>query len=346
MSPRIEVLPRGSELEWDEFVFGQRDATLCHLAAWRTVVEKAYRLRSLFLLLREDQGIRGILPLVHLRGPLAPNRLVSMPFLDQGGALSDSEDASLLLIEAAAQLARRRGAKGLDLRAPRLGSPSLATTSRRFRFLLSLPASDDKLWKKIGPKVRNQIRKSEKGGLFSEVATASSLPEFYRVFSRNMRDLGSPTHSVGFFRHLAQQLGDRFRLYLTHDAEKRAVAGGVAIYFKGSVTVPWASSLRSARSHCPNHSLYWKILRDARQAGASSFDFGRSTEGTGTFHFKKQWGAEAIPLIWTFLDPLQNPQSDYYLDPRTHSAATQIWRHLPLSVTLKLGPLIRRQLPN
>ena len=346
MAPRIEVLSQRSKPEWDEFVLSSRDATLCHLVAWRAVTEKAYRLRSIYLLLREDQQVRGVLPLVHLRGPLAPNRLVSMPFLDQGGVLSDSDEASIPLIDAAAKTARELGAKGIDLRAPLPMSPEPPETPSRFRFLLSLPASENELWKTIGPKVRNQVRKSEKGGLTTDASNASNLAEFYEVFSRNMRDLGSPTHSMGFFEHLARELGDRFRLYLTHDAGGQPVAGGVAICFRDSVTVPWASSLRSARSLCPNHSLYWKILRDARQWGASVFDFGRSSLGTGTFQFKKQWGAEAIPLVWTFLDPMQNPESDYYFDPRGYSAATKIWRRLPVPLTRKLGPLIRRQLPN
>ena len=345
MPTSIEVLSPGCELEWDEFLLGHRDATLCHLAAWRSVVEKAYRIRSLFLVLREDQQLRGILPLAHLRGPLAPNRLVSMPFLDQGGVLADSEEASALLVEAAAQQARKLGAKGLDLRAPLPSSPKPGETSR-FRLLLPLPASEDELRKTVGPKVRNQIRKSEKGGLASEVVGASSLPEFYAVFSRNMRDLGSPTHSLAFFEAMARELGDRFRLYLTRDADQQPVGGAVAIHFKDSVSVPWASSLRSVRSLCPNHSLYWRILRDTRESGADTFDFGRSSVGTGTFHFKKQWGAEPIPLSWTFLDRMQKPETDYYLDPRTQSAAVQIWRRLPLSLTLRLGPLIRRQLPN
>ncbi len=252
----------------------------------------------------------------------------------------------MLLIEAAAQHARTVGAKGLDLRARPPGLRISTERPSRFRLLLSLPASDDELWKRIGPKVRNQIRKSEKGGLFSDSGNASSLPEFYGVFSRNMRDLGSPTHSLAFFEAMARAFGDRFRLYLTYDADKQPVGGAVAIDFKDCVTVPWASSLRSVRSLCPNHSLYWKILRDARASGAHSFDFGRSSAGTGTFHFKKQWGAEPIPLSWAFLDPMQNPETDYYLDPRTQSAAVQIWRRLPLPLTIKLGPVIRRQLPN
>lgn len=269
-----------------------------------------------------------------------------MPFLDQGGTLSESNEASRLLIEAAAQQAKRLGAKGLDLRAPLSGTPDSTEIPTRFRFLLSLPASDDELWKKVGPKVRNQIRKSERGGLTSDGANNSSLPEFYKVFSRNMRDLGSPTHSLGFFEAIARQLGDRFRLYLTYDADKQPVAGGVAIYFKDSVTVPWASSLRSIRSDCPNHSLYWRILCDARLNGARTFDFGRSSVGTGTYQFKKQWGTEVHPLIWTFLDNNRNLEGDYYLNSQRNSTVVRIWKKLPLAATVWLGPWIRYQLPN
>jgi len=342
----IDILQSEGRAEWDEFVLGQQEATYCHLAGWREVLERSYGLSCFFIQLQDAGELKGVLPLVHLKGPIAPNRLVSMPFLDHGGVLSELEEPAHQLVEFATGLAGRLGTKGLDLRAPLPGTSVPADESARYCLLLRLPESEEKLRKVVGPKVRNQIRKSEKAGLYSKAVGPSQLPSFFRIFSRNMRDLGSPTHSIDFFRSLIEVMDERCRLYLTYDRDERPVAGGIAISFRDTVTVPWASSLRSKRSDCPNHSLYWRILRDSQLQGAATFDFGRSSQGTGTFHFKKQWGTEIHPLEWTFLDNHRNLEKDYYLKPQRHSTVVRIWQRLPLSTTVWLGPWIRRQLPN
>jgi serine/alanine adding enzyme len=345
-SSSIDILQNEGKDKWDEFVLGREESTYCHLAGWRDVLVRSYGLPCFFLQLQDRGKLRAVLPLVHLKGPIAPNRLVSIPFLDHGGILSEVDELTEQLVDFATDLARRLGAKGLDLRAPLLGAYSPADEDSRYSFVLPLPDSEKELWKAVGPKVRNQVRKSEKAGLYSKVVTAEQLPEFFRIFSRNMRDLGSPTHSIAFFRNLLQVMSKQCRLYLTYDKNECPVAGGIAFSFRNTVTVPWASSLRSRRSDCPNHSLYWRVLRDSQIQGARVFDFGRSSQGTGTYQFKKQWGTEIHPLRWTFLDNHRNPEKDYYLKPRRNSIVVSIWRRLPLSTTVWLGPLIRQQLPN
>jgi hypothetical protein len=47
--------------------------------------------------------------------------------------------------------------------------------------------------------------------------------------------------------------------------------------------------------------MYWHMLEQACLAGAKVFRFGRSTPDSGTYHFKKQWGAEPVKLYWYLL---------------------------------------------
>ena len=51
------------------------------------------------------------------------------------------------------------------------------------------------MWEVIDRKVRNQIRKAEKSALTVERGGAELVGEFYTVFTRNMRDLGTPVYS-------------------------------------------------------------------------------------------------------------------------------------------------------
>lgn len=331
---------------WDAFVTSHPAASFCHAFDWSTIVRHAYRKASYFLYAADGRDWVGVLPLVHMKGPLAGNRLVSLPYLDHGGILAATDEVATVLEKAAFRLARQTNAAGLDFRGSSRTTTPAAEESNRFRFLLDLEGSEEKLWQAIGPKVRNQIRKSETSGLVTQRVGNDRLGDFYSIFARNMRDLGSPTHSRRFFSEIFSALESAAALYLTVDAAGSPVAGGVSIAFGDTVTVPWASSLRSARPACPNHSLYWSILRDARGEGAVRFDFGRSSVGTGTFHFKKQWRARPEALRWQFYAADGSKQNEPYLDPRKHSRLAAAWRCLPLSVAGHLGPLVRRQLAN
>ncbi|HVR75161.1 MAG TPA: FemAB family XrtA/PEP-CTERM system-associated protein, partial [Planctomycetota bacterium] len=321
-------------------------ANLGHAFEWKQVMEKAYRKRTCYLAATRSGQWLGILPLVHMRGPLTGNRLVSLPFLDQAGILAASPEAEAALLEAATRFARESGARGIDFRSQASTEPGGSRGPERATLVLPLLASPDDLWKSFSPKVRNQVRKAEKEGLTTEAVEARGLDEFYPVFARNMRDLGSPVHARRFFEMVLEAFGTRAKLYVTRDGQKRAVGGAIALLFRDTVTVPWASSLREAFPSCPNHSLYWKVLSRAVEEGARLFDFGRSHVDSGTYKFKTQWGAQPISLLWTSLDPLGRKEAQKVYKPAEHQRLTSLWSRLPVWLASWLGPRVRRQLSN
>ena len=67
--------------------------------------------------------------------------------------------------------------------------------------LVAVDRDPDELWKAIGAKVRNLVRKAERAGLSARPGDpATDLDAFYDVFARNMRDLGTPVYAAHFFR--------------------------------------------------------------------------------------------------------------------------------------------------
>lgn len=331
---------------WNDFVSHLPAASYCHLFDWFTILSRAYGKTCYYLYSSQGESWTGVLPVVHMKGPLSGNRLVSLPFLDQGGILAACDGAAVALRDAAFGLANEVGAAGLDLR----GSEGLdgrdSPETRRYRFLLRFEGSEERLWEGIGPKVRNQIRKSEKSGLVTHKTDAKGLESFYTIFGRNMRDLGSPAHSFRFFREILSSFGAAASVFVVSRGDGQQVAGAISIRFGDTVSVPWASSLRSARPDCPNHALYWGILRDALEAGVAEFDFGRSSVGTGTFHFKKQWRARAEPLIWRSYDGRKKLERETAWNPDRHAFLVNLWRRIPVPLANRVGPWLRRQIPN
>jgi hypothetical protein len=91
--------------------------------------------------------------------------------------------------------------------------------------------------------------------------------------------------------------------------------------------------------------LYWEIIKFAIDKGVAKLDFGRSTPNEGTYNFKKQWGAQPVPLYWQYLLPSGGKMPDLTPTNPKYQAAIRTWQKLPLPITNLLGPLIVRNIP-
>jgi lipid II:glycine glycyltransferase (peptidoglycan interpeptide bridge formation enzyme) len=90
--------------------------------------------------------------------------------------------------------------------------------------------------------------------------------------------------------------------------------------------------------------LYWSFLKYVSDNNITEFDFGRSSYGEGTYKFKKQWGAEPVPLCWNKI-PIQQTITTEQASSKSsnlRAIVEKIWQKLPLSFTVFLGPKIRK----
>ena len=331
-------------VEWDRYVHSHPASSAYHQWRWRHVFERAFGHETLYLGARENGALVGVLPLVVFRRSLFGTFLVSLPFVNYGGVVARDERISTMLAEAAAAAAKRRGASHVELRHRVRTLVDLPAKSHKVAMLLPLLPDVERAWNALDKKVRNHIRKAEKSDLEVRTGGLEWVPEFYSVFAENMRDLGTPVYPQQLFEQVITTFPQQARIVLvTHRGEP--VAGALSYAFRDTVEVPWASSLRAFRPSCPNHLMYWTIIRQAIADGRRTFDFGRSTPGEGTFQFKTQWGAEAKPLHWEYALlngtrlPDQSPKNPKF------RAAIEVWKRCPLWFTNTVGPRIVRSLP-
>jgi hypothetical protein len=91
--------------------------------------------------------------------------------------------------------------------------------------------------------------------------------------------------------------------------------------------------------------MYWETIRAACAERFERFDFGRSSRDSGTYRFKRQWGAVDSPLYW-YTVPIGRgqvpPRSNGV--SRTAACLAGLWQFLPLTVTRHVGPHVRKYL--
>ena len=338
------------EKSWDRFVELQPRATVGHLRAWGRVIQQAYGHEPIGLAAVDGGDVAGILPLVLVRSRLFGDHLVSMPFLDYGGILIDAEagdpaGVAGALLDAGLEAARARGARSLGLRQFDPIELTAPVTDDRVTMLLPLSTADA-AWKALPSERRNRVRKGEKSGLSAVWGGSELLAGFYDVFAANMRDLGSPVHSRGFFSAMLGGVDDAARVLQVRDRDGRPVGAAVCLFFRDTIAVPWVSSRRDAFALCPNFVLYWEVIRFGCEHGYRTLDLGRSFKNAGTFEFKRQWGATPHPLPWIFRDLVPGAPPSVDRDSHRFHRLVDLWKRLPVPVANLVGPWVRRQLPN
>lgn len=330
---------------WDAYVQANPEASAYHRRGWLDLIGRAFGHEVRPLACVDGDAIRGVLPLVVMRSRLFGTHAVSLPFLNAGGVLADDEGAARELADAAVAVARERRANYLELRHVRRRFPDLGERRHRVAMSLALADSPERQWAALDRKIRNQVRKAEKSSLTVKVGGPELLGDFYGIFARNMRDLGTPVFGRALFEEVLRTFPDNTRVVCV---SRGGVAGAAAIvHWRGAwMEVPWASALRDFNVFAANMLLYWHMLLLAIGQGCRVFEFGRCAPGEGTFHFKKQWGAEPSPLVWEYWMAGGRPASfDLHSGESSYGRAAALWRRLPLGVSTRLGPRIVRGIP-
>jgi len=328
---------------WDEFVAAQPGAAPYLAAAWTRLARRAFGHRTFFIETRGADGqLRGVLPLVQQRGLLG-NFATSIPFFNYGGPLATDGSARDQLIERARDLAMELGCSYLELRDVQPHAALGSTRTDKVSMVLTLPATQAALGKQLGSKLRSQIKRAERESPLTRTGGIELLDDFYRVFASNMRDLGTPVYPKRFFRLILETLPAATALLIVYE-RGRAAAAGFLVFDRGRAEIPWAACLATAKPLGFNMRLYWDALSFAIEKGCGSFDFGRSTRDSGTFKFKKQWGAEPLQLYWHRWERRPRPQ-DARGESRVMRMATAAWSRLPLGIANLLGPIVSPGLP-
>jgi FemAB-related protein (PEP-CTERM system-associated) len=279
-----------------------------------------------------------------MRSILFGNFLISVPFVNYGGLLCKNESAKEQLLGAAERLRQSLGATHVELRHLGRGLNGIESRKHKVSMFLDLAPDLDSQWQVFNAKLRNQIRKAEKGGLYFKLGHLDLVDGFYAVFARNMRDLGTPVYGKSFFRKILEVFPNNTRIFAVY-YKTRMVAAGIGSWFRNTLEIPWASSINDYKALCPNNMLYWEAIRFAIGKGFTKFDFGRSTPDEGTYHFKKQWGAKPVQLYWQYLMAGHGTMPDLSPSNPKYQAAIRFWQQLPVSATKALGPLIVRNIP-
>ncbi|OAN92169.1 hypothetical protein A8B84_16645 [Marinobacter sp. EhC06] len=331
--------------EIDQYVTRHEAGSIWHTPSALDFIVHIYGHSARYLVaMDESNKVIGVFPIVQLNSRLFGNLIVSTPYYNYGGILADSPEVARRLLEEGIRWRNAIGSQSIELR--HVNDSGLDCTKRqdKLTFWLPLPAEEQILWDSFQSKVRAQIRRGEKEKPDFLIGKHELLDEFYRVFARNMRDLGTPVYEKAFFNGLLDYLSDNAWLVVVRIGGQ-PVGCAFITGFGMRMEIPWASTLREYNHTGINMMMYWRILKHAVSNGYQLFDFGRCSKDAGTYRFKQQWGAIPVQLNWEYallegaeppgLNP-NNPKFRFLIG---------VWKCLPVWLSRMIGPPIVKYLP-
>lgn len=339
----VQVCSSEREAAWDEYVARHAEATVFHRAGWKRVIESSTGHAGQYLMALDQDRVVGIYPLFILSTRLFGTLGVSLPFVGYGGIASDGPEAEQALAGEAATLARAAGCDSIELRQRYPLKGAWPTTDRKVVTVIPTAGGAEQTFARLHPNVRNKIRKAEKNGV-SVQQGAEYLPEFYDIYSRNLRDLGTPVITRRFFEAAVETFPRQIRVYRAI-RDGKTIAAKVVAMDPNTCYFTWSASLREELCHAPVHAMNWKAIEDACQAGCARIDLGRSTAESSHQDFKKYWGGETQTLPWAYQLLGRSGVPGLNKENKSFSLAIALWKRLPLGLSRMVGPPIARGLP-
>lgn len=166
--------------------------------------------------------------------------------------------------------------------------------------------SMDELRGALAPHWEQSLRTAEAAGVRVTWGSAADLPEFHRLYAATAARDGFRARPLEYFLRMWQALNaeddDRLRLYLAeYDGE--VLSAALMISVGSRVWHSYAASGRRGRQLRPSSALLWRMLGDARAAGAETYDLRSITPCLtedrllGRLRFKTGTGGRAVEYL-------------------------------------------------
>jgi FemAB-related protein (PEP-CTERM system-associated) len=332
---------------WDNFVLAHPAGSPFHLSHWQRLITKSFPHKPKHLVAvapGSGNTILGVLPLFLVRSRIFGSMIVSTPQAAYGGPLGTSPEVCAALLDEAKKMAQKEHVGFLEMRSFRNESEdqTLVRKDLYVTFRQELCADTEKQMLAIPRKTRAEIREGLRNGLEFK-ADGIGVDEFYAVYSRSVRDLGTPVFSRRLFANGLREFGKNCRIFSVH-FEGKPVAAVWTLFYKDEIVPYYGGSIREYNRLAVNNFMYWMLIKFACENGYRVFDFGRSKKGTGSFDFKKRWGMTMTDLPYEyFLVGRESMPDTSPLNPK-FALMVRTWQKLPLPVANSIGPLISRHL--
>lgn len=326
-------------------------AKIQHTLEFRDVIKKSYKNCEAHYFFDKD----CLYPFFLVKSRIFGNHLISIPFLDTGGFLGKIKSEKIKEI-----IGRTNNKiKFIEVRVnnfledfketkKELEKSGFKASFSKQQFIVKI-SSKEEMWKKFHKHTRNDIRKAKKSGLELKIIDHSEkLKEFYQLYSKEMRNFGTPQHSYKFFKNIFELMENKF-FGLNCYFKNKLIASIILLYNGKYGYIAFNVSDKKYKAFRSNDLLYWEIMKYSIKKGLGHLDLGqvdknarRGTHAWGLYKFKNKWLGKLYDRIYFYY--YLNKDKKYSEKKESLKKFRILWKKLPSPLIKLVGPKITREL--
>ena len=329
--------------KWNGIV-NHNNSKIYHLYEWGTLLNEVHGHELIYL---EDDN--GVFPLAYVKSYIFGNRLISLPFADYGGPVTNDKETADILVTRTEDAAEELDVDFIEIRSPDekyfniLEKHGFVRRDDYFTFILPLDRKVEDLWKVIGRKNRNMVRKAEKNVVeIVEAKNKNDLRIFYTLYLKTMKKLGSPPQPYKFFETIWDFFYPKNLIIPLGMWNDKYIGGSLFFLHKNTIHHAYNCSLKEYLGLGQNNLMQWYIIKWGNENGFKYLDFGRTREGAGNVLFKKRWGGEVVkmPYFYKFYKKELKEREEIQ-----YEGLSELWsKYMPEFVANRIGPWIIKQI--
>lgn len=299
---------------------------------WFCVLKEGFEVPVICYALEEDRKIHLALPGIILNFGIIKMFYSNIPY---GGFIGDFQSIpkSLGLFESSlkkdgVQLIRI----GRDFNSP---FPGLEQYWQQVAFthLLNLEGvTEQKLWEGYKKRVRRDIRKAEKSGIYlEEISAPAEIEEVFALYSETMRrNIAYTTWTKKSLYSIYERLVKAGKAKMIFAKKDGKMAAGIILLFsEDTVYYFFSASSEKYFQYCPNDLLVHHGICLAIREGKKYFDLMTSRkDDTALMNFKEKWGAQKYPF--------------YFFEKSLSPFRTWLWRRAWWMINTSAGARLLR----
>lgn len=325
-------------IKWNDYVKNNPTCNFNSQTHWIDYFESLGYKNLSFFITDEEEKLVGIFPLFKVQSLFFGTKLISSPFLDNGGLFCDLDnDEKNFIYDRIIELGKIEHADYIEIRNPFdtdiIEKWQVNNEYCDFEFRLD---SEEWMWNVIDKKLRNIIRKSEKDLTWTMKSIDDGIDVFYYLYLKSMQHLRSPPLPKSFYQNFKKD--NSFFLFAMH--KEKIIAGILINDFQDKVKYEAYVYNPKYKNLNANSLLVWNAMKICANAGSKLFYFGRTLKNSSVYEYKKQWNA--VELDYTFFYYLFKGKIPTDIRKGWIKKLNIIWKICPTFITSKIGFIFRK----
>jgi Acetyltransferase (GNAT) domain len=302
------------DTRWAELVGRHESASVFHTVPWLQAIQQTYGYRPVvYTTSPPSSPLSNGVVMCQIRSWLTGRRMVSLPFSDHCEPLLDGPDSTAAIFNELKDSVDSGKWQYVELRPlQKLTAESAVDCPPFYLHMLDLLPSLDSLFKGLHKDcVQRKVRRAEREQLEYQSGNSKPLMEaFYRLMIQTRRKHQLPPQPIEWFHNLAECMGERLKVRVVFKDGKE-IASILTLQHGKVLVYKYGASDPAFTNMGGTPLLFWKTISEAKEAGLSCLDLGRSDEDNeGLIQFKDRLGAKSFMLSYQRWSRKQLPAAE------------------------------------